>query len=360
MKVGILTFHCAHNYGAVLQCYALQEYLKSIGHEVYVIDYRPHYLTSYYQKYKKDHWKDNSSGGYSVKSIIHELIRIPFRHARYIAFQNFIVSRLRLYPYSENNNYQEFDAVIIGSDQIWNPNITGNAFDPVYFGKGFSCKKIIYAASSKCKTLTSAESDFYSETLSNLDNISVRENTLQQLLQPLTKKIIYQTLDPTLLAGDVLLEKFVASKFYKKKFVVIYEISPHAEIYNIAKRYAIDYKCEIVELGAQLYHYRLSERDQTASPDGWVDYIKNAEFVFTTSFHGVAFSILLKKKFFYLKQNNTSDDRIESLLEQLKLKDRIIEKNIDISFETAIDYDAVHLLLNQLRENSQHFLCDAL
>lgn len=52
MRIGILTFHCAHNYGAMLQCYALQEYLKGRGDEVYVIDYRPDYLTHPYKKHK--------------------------------------------------------------------------------------------------------------------------------------------------------------------------------------------------------------------------------------------------------------------------------------------------------------------
>ena len=54
MKIGILTFHSAHNYGAVIQCYGLQQYLTSLGHQVFVIDYRPHYFDSYNPKKRKE------------------------------------------------------------------------------------------------------------------------------------------------------------------------------------------------------------------------------------------------------------------------------------------------------------------
>lgn len=60
MKIGILTFHCAHNYGAMLQCYALQEYLKGRGDEVYVIDYRPDYLVFPYRRHQLVHWFSKS------------------------------------------------------------------------------------------------------------------------------------------------------------------------------------------------------------------------------------------------------------------------------------------------------------
>lgn len=359
MKLGILTFHCAHNYGAVLQCYALQEYLTSLGHDVYVIDYRPQYLILNYKPHKKEYWQKSSAGGYSIKSIVRECIRFPFRSTRYKAFQNFIDNRLRLYPYSPKSDFSEFDAVILGSDQIWNPDITGKAFDPLFFGDGISCKKIVYAASNKNKSLTPMERDFYTAALSRLDHISVRESTLQQLLQPLTEKPIYLSLDPTLLAEEILFENLCISQDFGYKYVMIYEITRHAEVYNIAKRYALEHQCKIVELNAVICSKHFAKMNQTASPEEWIRYIKHAELVFTTSFHGVAFSILLRKNFFYVKQNNPSDYRIESLLKQLNLMDRIIEMDGKGS-SVPIDYNAIHLCLAKLRDNSIRYLHDAL
>lgn len=359
MRIGILTFHSAHNYGAVLQCYALQEYLRSLGHDAYVIDYRPDYLVEYYKLYKKEHWKNKTLGKYSLKSIIGECLRVPFRLPRYRAFQKFIDNRLRLYPYTKSDDYSDFDAVIFGSDQIWNPKLTGEAFDLVFFGKGISCKKVVYAASNKNKTLTSEEQDFYKKALLQLDYIGVRESTLQQLLQPLTHKPISLNLDPTLLAGNIIFDNLSVSDGFGFKYVLIYEITYHKEVYKIAKKYSKERWCKVVGLNSRILSRHFCEMDQTASPEKWIRYIKFAEHIITTSFHGVAFSILLKKKFHYVRQNNPSDYRIESLLNQLNLMDRIIEMDGLVS-DAPIDYEAVHKSLDELRSASVQYLHESL
>lgn len=359
MKVGILTFHCAHNYGAVLQCYALQEYLRSLGHSVCVIDYRPKYLTEYYKKHKLKHWIPSKNIKILVKSVIKECIRFPFRNKRYNAFQKFINNKLQLFPLSESGDFSRFDAVILGSDQIWNAKITGRAFDPLFFGEGVKCKKIVYAASNKNISLSSEEKEFYTKALKRLDYIGVRETTLQGLLQPLTNKRVVLNLDPTLLAGDKLFKNLDISDGIKKKYVFIYEITPHKIVYDIAKQYAKTHQYKVIELGATLQPTRLFERDQTASPEEWVRYIKHAEFVFTTSFHGVAFSILLKKQFCYIRQNNPSDYRIESLLKQLNIMDRIIDRSLPENL-SSINFNNVENKLVDLRKGSEQYLQEAL
>lgn len=356
MKLGILTFHCAHNYGAVLQCYALQEYLKSLGHDVYVIDYRPDYLVDFYKKYKREYWFEGTN---KLKAIIRESIRFPYRGMRYKAFQKFIDSRLHLYPYQEGYDFSDFDAIFLGSDQIWNARITGKKFDPVFFGEGVACKKIVYAASNKSSSLTEDEADFYRKALSKLDYIGVRETTLQQLLQPLTDKKVHLNLDPTLLAGDLLFRNLNISQGFKHKYVMIYEITPHKWVYEMAKRYALSNNYKIVELNSKIIPTRLIERDQTASPEKWARYIKHAEMVVTTSFHGVAVSILLEKKFYYVRQHNSNDYRIESLLNQLKLQDRIIEPNENIS-NTPIVYTSVNKNLELVRKDSVKYIIESL
>lgn len=356
MKVGILTFHCALNYGAVLQCYALQEYLKSVGHDVYVIDYRPDYLVQFYKVNKKENW---SEGKDKIRAIVRESVRFPFRVCRHKSFERFIVSNLRLYSYKPENDYSDFDAIIYGSDQIWNPDITGGGFDPVFFGRNVKCRKIVYAASNKNISLTDDERKYYMSVLNNFEYIGVRELHLQHLLQPLTLKKVYLNIDPTLLAGEIQFKSLDLSNNFKKDYVFIYEVATHQAVYKMSKQYAQKRNLKIVVLSSTIYANKLQERDQIASPDKWVRYIKYAQIVVTTSFHGVAFSILLKKNFYYVRQNNSSDYRIESILKQLNLMSRIIDMGEEI-LDTPIEYSYVQTELNKLRRESVKYIQEAL
>lgn len=173
MKVGILTFHCANNYGAVLQCYALQEYLRSLGHEAYVIDYRPDYVVRRYKVFSRRNWivRDFKK---TIKKLFSEPYLCIVRYKRNKRLESFIKNRYNLYPYSADKSV--FDAIVLGSDQIWNPNLTGKSFDEVFFGKDFHCKKISYAASNRTESLSPAEEAFYIKHLAELDSIGVREN----------------------------------------------------------------------------------------------------------------------------------------------------------------------------------------
>ena len=204
-KIGILTFHCAHNYGAVLQCYALQETLKKMGHDVEVIDYRPQYLLSPYAVFNINRIKSNNPLKI-IKRSIRETILLGVRLKRYYTFYQFIKNKLSLSSRITKYNIPEsYDVYIMGSDQIWNPKIT-EGFDPVYFGnfnfqKG-SKKYISYAASMEANELNNQAKNTYKKFLKNFDSISVRENQLAELLQPLSEKNIETVLDPTLLADN--------------------------------------------------------------------------------------------------------------------------------------------------------------
>ena len=108
MRIGILTFHCAHNYGAMLQCYALQEYLKGRGDEVYVIDYRPDYLTHPYKKHKLSHWLSKDPLR-TLKRLLSEPFLLKKRGKRWDGFDNFMRMKLNLYPYDKRSDYTNLD-----------------------------------------------------------------------------------------------------------------------------------------------------------------------------------------------------------------------------------------------------------
>lgn len=182
MKIGILTFHCANNNGAVLQCYALQEYIKTLGHEVYVIDYRPDYVAKRYVVFSFRRLLSKNLIK-TFKRICTEPYLYHIQKKRQYGIDEFVSNKMNLYPYNSDIYNAGFDAIILGSDQIWNPKLTGKGFDEVLGGSGFSCKKISYAASNRSSSLNNVEKDFYIAHLKELDAIGVRESTLQTLLQ---------------------------------------------------------------------------------------------------------------------------------------------------------------------------------
>lgn len=358
MKIGILTFHCAYNYGAILQCYGLQQYLKSLGHNVFVIDYRPSYLVKGYRRHSWRNWICSN-----FKLTLHKLKTEPFlwstRSLRYDTFCEFINNNLKLYPYYKGMDYSEFDALILGSDQIWEAPITGGKFDPVYFGEDAKCKIISYAASNKSNELSSAEKQWYKRYLSSFYRIGVRERTLQCLLSSFIEKPVFLNVDPTILASNYLLDSIKNNQKAKDKYVVVYEIVEHQEVFDIAKDYANNINARVIILDAEIKADNKSLRDQTASPEDFVNYIRYAECVFTTSFHGTAISILCKTNFYSFKQHNSSDQRISSLLEQLDLSNRFVEMH-NTPKEINIDYSKIVDKLKELTNASREYVQDAL
>lgn len=357
MKVGILTFHCANNYGAILQCYALQEFLKSMGNEVFVIDYRPDYIVNRYKVFSRRYWFVKN-----IKKTLKKLMTEPYlcciRYRRKRNIDSFIINNYNLYPYQPGKS--DLDAIVLGSDQIWNPKLTGKSFDPVFFGKGFDCRKISYAASNRSGSLTSEEEVFYRSHLSMLNNIGVRESTLQFLLQPLTDKKISLNIDPTLLTNRWV-DKLTLIRPYESDYVMLYEVTRHLKSRQLSIEYSKQNGWSFVELtGALALSYKHTKNlKQTASPELFLSYLKYASCVFTTSFHGTALSILFEKDFYYIRQNTDSDLRIASLLDVLNLRNRMVDST-EIPRREPIVYDEIRDKLDTFRKSSIQYLKNAL
>lgn len=358
MKLGILTFHCAHNYGALLQCYALQEYLHSLGHEVFVIDYRPWYLVRDYQRSSFRYWISRTPIS-TMKKFISELKLHKIRAKRFDNFDRFISHNLNIAPYHPSMDFSEYDAIFIGSDQVWNKDFNGGEYDPVYFGVNAKCSIIPYAASNKLSTLSEKDATFFKNQLPRFSAIGVREKRLQELLQPLTSTPIVHTVDPTLLAGSILTDNIKDDRIVQDKYVFVYEIVEHVEVLKTAKEYAKLHGYKVVMLSAYLQTKNCDIRDQEASPTDFVNYIRHAECVFTTSFHGTALSIIMRKNFYSFRQHTNSDIRIESILNTLGLQDRFVEMNTSVD-GNQIDYSTVYQKLGKNVESSREFIDKAL
>lgn len=352
MKIGILTFHRAKNYGAMLQCYALLSFLQSLKYAVFVLDYKPDYLAGA---------RDNGFLWSLKKYIRFIMYRIlskgEVKNAD--AFNSFVDQHLKLLPINESQN---LDAIVCGSDQIWSTKICGN-LDQIYFGKlsdGKAIKRISYAASNGNVQLTPQQQMEFKKLLQEMNAISVRESTLQDYLNKLglNSKLV---LDPVLLAGKKHFEAILCPIKQKKPYVLIYELTHLESTYKLANKIAKVLDADILVMAGEMKRYFQKGiiNKGGLTPAQFVSYFKEAVCVVTTSFHGTAFSIVYERPFYSMYMNSDRDDRILSLLSELNLMERSVRNVDDISF-TPIDYHKVNPRLESLRIESKNFLINAL
>ena len=190
--------------------------------------------------------------------------------------------------------------------------------------------------------------------MDSFDAISVREKNLQHLLSPLTNLKIEHVLDPTLMVPSNMWNSLDNGKTYEEKYIVVYQVRENNDTIRIAKQLAEQIGAKIKILVAWLGE-QTSEKDQSATPEDFVNTIRNAACVVTTSFHGTAFSVIFNRPFYTIKLNDGADSRSQSLLKALNLEDRLINIDDTPSFE-EIEYKEINEKLDVLRKNSQDFI----
>lgn len=356
MKIGIFTFHCAQNYGAVLQTYGLQEYLLSLGHDVYVIDYRPDYLTAPYKifTFKWERGKAN------FWTFLREILTVPIRLGRLLLFKKFVSKNLRLYKLDLNQKDNDFDAFIYGSDQIWNPKLTGG-FDDVYFGKipAATNKQLFsYAASvGDISHLTSSDKAYLKDALGRFTAISVRENDFQELLNNEIGLNSCCVCDPVLLAGDEIFDRLTMNapcRLSKNKYLMLFQLEViNDTIISYAKKIATSLAIDFVNVISRRETLDRSIH-QCLSAESFLNYIKNSSLVFTTSYHGTVFSILYRKQFYTISVNPSVDSRALSLLSAVGLESRLI--NTSQKDIRSINYNDIESSLMDYVRLSRNFV----
>lgn len=354
MKVGILTIHCNYNYGALLQSYALQEHLKSLGHDVSIINYRPSYLESLLPRYA---------------------LR-PTRHLRTYFRKNFIETRTLRDKFFKFRDFEEllqltdaartkdeigriasnFDYVVFGSDQIWCSMFNGR--EDVWYGNigCESVKKVSYAASAGDAVYTPDELSLIIPLLNQFKAVSVREEKLYNLLRPLVDSKIPMTcvLDPSLMVSPKVWEKWY-KPIRNDRYIVVRMARDYNGIYEVAEKLAQQLKCKIVNVDVRAISFNSAYGVKAYSPAEFVSLVRNAQCVLTNSFHGTAFSLVTNTPFYTIRMGDNQDERSQNLLDSLGLSDRMIEKGVCPTFE-SINYDEVNKRLDALRKESQQFL----
>ena len=379
-KVGILTLHFSINYGAVLQCMSLQKYLTEKDNDVFVIDYVPDYLREYWNPWISPLSECKKRLLYSGKNPIKTgfiMIKTFFftllqnkdyfsRREKFLRFKSFTDEYIRKTGtyYSDIRTLEsdcgEYDIIISGSDQVWNPLFTKGKVDDVYllnFGDG-KYKKASYAASAGI-----SDYDFIkqlAQDIRNIQYISVREKSLANALNNYDKNLnVKRVIDPTLLLSGEDWRKYKRSiQAPKGKYIFVYCLKQHEEFAQVLELLKCELNYVIVDLSPLQVDIPKCNTINASKcgPGEFLSYIDEAAFVVTNSFHATVFSILFKKEFITIPDNNTGARMID-LLEDFELADRIFNPEIDIkNYIRPVNYENIENHRQILKSEADIFL----
>ncbi|MGG7141933.1 polysaccharide pyruvyl transferase family protein [Clostridium nigeriense] len=355
MKIGILTYHDTTNYGAVLQEYALAKTLNEYGCDCEVIQYRCEAVEN---REKLFNFKNMS-----VKKIIKFLVLGSSNRRKYNEFKKFTRDNIRESQaiYTKGNIKESafiYDKFIVGSDQVWNTQLSGN--DMTFFLDFCkdSNKKYSYAASFGVSALDGATESNIKELLENFKSITVRENEGSEIIRNLINKEVPVVLDPTFLVDKNEWKQLARTARYKmdKKYILLYLIQDKKSTLEYARKLAEKMSCEIVYINISPYRESGMNNVRDASPYEFLELLKNAQFIITGSYHGVVLSINMNVNFVFEVKSATDNynSRINTVIKLFNLEHRRINHN---TFEYGkIDYEEINRIIEREREKSINIL----
>lgn len=362
-SVGIITFHCADNYGAMLQAYGLKKYISDAGAQAHIVRYEPSFMTG-------RHWwfpyipsggilcrMRRSIGGWKTHLETGTgffLLRAKMKRFR----KEYLIGKGdRKLVSSWQLRGLAYQSYIVGSDQIWNPDVT-IGLKSVYFGafqNEYKKKVISYGASLGGEALAPQYEKQFSELVQHVDAVSLREADAVPYVQRLYQGKVETVLDPVfLLSGKCW--KGVAKKPDRKHYILIYQTEQNQELIRFVQSLAADTGLPVVEL--QIGMGKIGKDflpDYAVGPAEFLGYILQATYVVTNSFHAVAFSIIFEKKFLAFLYSK-SGIRVRNVLRMSGLENRLYEKGKEGQIDADIDWDEVNRKIKEHVRFSEAFL----
>lgn len=362
-RTGILTFHCADNYGAMLQAYGLKSYLCKNGIKAEIVRYEPFFMTGrhwwipYFPSkhilgriwYTGDGWVRNLRIGKDF----------PARRRNMSLFRNtFLVEkRQRKLYFLHQFKRLPYSCYIAGSDQIWNPGITCG-LRKAYFGafKNRNKKKVVaYAASLGGEALSSEYSREFSELLKSVDVVSVREGQAVPYVQSLYDGPVSVVLDPVLLLDKKEWQR-IEKRPDREGYILVYLTEKSDALIAYVKELSEEKGLLIIELRSNA---GMTDKDfvvdYTAGPAEFLGYIHQADYVVTNSFHGTVFSIIYEKAFTVFPHNRLGA-RITNILQVHGLEHRLYGTDSWSGTDAAIDWEDVRKRTKENVKVSEEFL----
>lgn len=368
---GILTTYFASNFGAMLQPFALKRTLEQMGLEVEIIRYKQPAIWAHYNPFTWIRFVGCKSKN-PLKFISNLMYVYPLMCIKELKFRSFAKKFLNKQGGFDAKWPKDKDYYFIGSDQLWRPQNTGGKFDDVYFGYFESkpnAKKISYAVSGEAIEYTEENIDYLRNALKNFDSISVREDKLASDLKKVTGVTEIEVVaDPTLLCNPTVFEELPSKHpCLDKKFVLFYQIrGSHAfleKIYEYSRKQGVELVILSSYVERKFIAFALSHKHvhyyPSACEDIFLGAMKNAEAVFTPSFHGNVFALLNHKSIFDIILDDGHDTRAKELLFSLGIEGRFLRIG-DPIVETPISWTKVEERLEYKRKKAMNFIKQAL
>lgn len=368
-KVGIITFLSSYNCGSMLQAYALYSFLQGNGYDAEMIDFSSVGQRDIYSVFSKEK---------TLKNLVINTLFLMHRariKGNYTNYEDFKHSCFKLAQgtakSSEELSDEGYRAVVAGADQIW--NITIPDFDDAYFLPWVkNAKKIAYAPSFGAKNPAehTQSTEKYKRFLLDFDALSIRERNGKRWIKELCGRDAQLTLDPSLLLSDKDYEKIVSTELkLPSKYIFYYAPTYSFKMNAFVKRISRKYKLPVIAFNTKAFYLRGMNMCGFSLPDkedptAYLQLMKNASLVITTSFHGGIFSSIYRKPFWVLKNGDMfgTDDRVTTMLDMLGLNERLITPEFDPTFDYLkdTDYTEYEKNLPVLKKQSENYLLNAL
>ena len=374
MKIGIITFHSAHNYGAVLQAWSLQEYLKQQGHLVEIVNLRLPIIDKLYwisPKPKKKwcsvkamNWVMNKA--YYLLKHCYVFSTNNFKYKKYRSFEKFINKKLPVTePFFDAADLRkaslQYDVLIAGSDQIWNAKMM-DGIDPAYFlsFSNKSAKRISYAASIGTNEIPEMYKILFKRYLSDFDYISVREHNALEQIQPLVSTEVNEVADPTFLLKREDFDRLKKDSGQKGEYIYVHNVHikrVDEDLNGVAEKLSKQLNLPIIYNHPES-HFSNIKAHFGGGIEEFLGMVANARYVVTNSFHCTVFALIYERDFITVPHFQ-HPERMKDLLGKLGVSDHLIGQASklpkDLS-DLVIDYGKVQQEKAKMREQSIAFL----
>ena len=375
MKIGIFTQPLCTNYGAILQNYALQQVLKSLGHD-------PVTLEKTLRVAPLPLWRQPLATlkRFCLNTVMHDKsVLAPFFEWRYNRSLPVVTQHTRgfMSKYVTTREYttvadiapEDYDAFIVGSDQVWRPSYNFQSMQEMYltFTQGWQVKRIAYAASLGTDRweLSPSDTAYYAPFVRQFDAVSVREQSATGLVERYFGARAVHVLDPTMLLSRDVYAALAQSQPKSPGSLMVHILDATEEKQQVAAAISKDFHLQPFSVSQQYPETDLSVsvKKRIQPPvEQWLRGIMDAEVVFTDSFHASVFAILFNKPLIAFCNLERGASRFQSLLNMFGLEHSLIfsksEYAADIIRNT--DFSEVNQRLESWRQRSMDFLTKAL
>lgn len=363
-SVGIITMHLPLSFGSALQAYALQQKIDEAGYNAEIIHYQ--YPNELHQQRKKGlkHFVKTS-----ISFVLNALFGFPNLRKKN-NFGRFYSKFYKLSAYyptfdSLHKNPPKYDIYCTGSDQVWNPLYTKTDTSFLLSFVDDKATKFSYAASFAIGDIPGEYKDFYVKYLSQYQKISVRESSGINLVKELTEKDATLVCDPTILLTrnewDIIADqtRIRITKPYILVFMLSDSFNPFPEVQHIIDTIQERLRIQVVYLnGGKRYYFRKDSKViKTAGPSEFVDLIRHAEYVITSSFHATVFSSIYSRPFTSIVKRSHRDSRILSYLERVGMRNcALYYDSVEVPMSKTMATDKI----DSFRDESNDFLKECL